>query len=154
LLILNFPAGHFRKIEVPFNLSRGVGLLPGETYQGKTDVMMVFEKEEMITNMKPDFALIGSVQARGLIVTAPGKSSDFVSRFFAPQVGINEDPVTGSAHTMLIPYWSQRLGKKEMTAIQLSERKGFLKCRDLGERVEIGGKAVTYLIGEINITES
>ncbi len=153
MLILNFPTSQFRKIEVPFNLSRAVGLLPLETYQGKTDVMMVFEKEEQIEKMKPDFALIASVNARGLIVTAPGKNSDFVSRFFAPQVGINEDPVTGSAHTMLIPYWSQKLGKKEMTAIQLSERRGSLKCKYLGERVEIGGKAVTYLIGEIFITE-
>ncbi|HTX89453.1 MAG TPA: PhzF family phenazine biosynthesis protein [Bacteroidales bacterium] len=153
LLVLNFPAGHFRKIEVPFNLSRSVMALPVETYQGKTDVMMVFEKEEQIVKMKPDFTLMSSTPARGVIVTAPGKSSDFVSRFFAPQVGINEDPVTGSAHTMLIPYWSQKLGKKEMKAIQLSERKGFLLCRDLGERVEIGGKAVTYLVGEIDIKE-
>jgi len=88
---------------------------------------------------------------RGVIVTAKGKDADFVSRFFGPGVGIDEDPVTGSAHTTLIPYWSKKLEKDEMTAIQLSKRKGVLQCRYLNDRVEIGGKAITYLIGEIEV---
>jgi predicted PhzF superfamily epimerase YddE/YHI9 len=89
--------------------------------------------------------------ARGIIVTAKGSKVDFVSRFFAPRSGVPEDPVTGSSHTTLIPYWAQKLGKKELTARQLSKRRGKLKCRHLGERVEIGGEAVTYMIGEIEI---
>jgi predicted PhzF superfamily epimerase YddE/YHI9 len=89
------------------------------------------------------------VNARGTIITAPGETSDFVSRFFAPQVGINEDPVTGSAHTTLIPYWAQKLKKKELSAIQLSQRQGTLKCRLTDDRVYISGKAKTYLTGEI-----
>jgi predicted PhzF superfamily epimerase YddE/YHI9 len=89
------------------------------------------------------------VNARGTIITAPGETSDFVSRFFAPQVGINEDPVTGSAHTTLIPYWAQKLKKKELSAIQLSQRRGTLKCRLANDRVYISGNATTYLIGDI-----
>ena len=88
-----------------------------------------------------------------MIVTAPGDSVDFVSRFFAPQTGINEDPVTGSAHTSLIPYWSARIGKKEMVARQLSERGGELMCEFKGDRVLIGGKARLYLEGEIFISQ-
>jgi predicted PhzF superfamily epimerase YddE/YHI9 len=95
--------------------------------------------------------LVSKAESRGAIITAPGRNADFVSRYFAPQYGIPEDPVTGSAHTMLTPYWSKKLGKKELTAIQLSPRKGHLKCTDLGDRVDITGKAVTYLTGEIEI---
>jgi predicted PhzF superfamily epimerase YddE/YHI9 len=91
------------------------------------------------------------VGARGIIVTARGEDCDFVSRFFAPGVGINEDPVTGSAHTALIPFWAERLGKKKMRARQVSKRGGELFCEDLGERVLISGRAVTYLQGEIEV---
>ena len=101
--------------------------------------------------LDPDFAGLCKATARGIITTAKGDESDFVSRFFAPKIGINEDPVTGSAHTTLIPYWSARLGKKQMTAIQLSERRGFLKCKDLGNRVEISGQAITFMAGEITV---
>jgi predicted PhzF superfamily epimerase YddE/YHI9 len=111
----------------------------------------VYENQRQIEMLDPDFAGLSKATVRGIIATAKGDESDFVSRFFAPKVGINEDPVTGSAHTTLIPYWSARLGKKEMTAIQLSERRGHLKCKDLGNRVEIGGHAVTYMIGEIEV---
>ncbi len=95
--------------------------------------------------------MLARVPSRGVIVSARGSDVDFVSRFFAPRVGVSEDPVTGSAHTTLIPYWSARLSKKEMRAKQVSKRGGELVCRDLGERVEIGGRAVTYLTGEIRI---
>jgi len=95
--------------------------------------------------------MIASIGGRGVIVSAPGDKVDFVSRFFAPQSGINEDPVTGSAHTTLTPYWSHKTGKTKLTALQLSQRRGELFCELKGQRVLISGKAVTYMIGEIEI---
>ena len=103
--------------------------------------------------MRPDFGLLARTPARGVIVTAPGDAVDFVSRFFAPQVGINEDPVTGSAHTTLTPFWAARLGKKEMEARQLSRRGGKLHCRLAGARVLISGQARAYLQGTIEIPD-
>jgi predicted PhzF superfamily epimerase YddE/YHI9 len=114
-----------------------------------SDYMLVYKDQKQIENIKPDFKLLSETGTRGIIVTSKGKECDFVSRFFGPGVGIDEDPVTGSAHTTLIPYWQKILGKNKMTAMQLSKRKGYLRCTYLGERVEIGGKAKTYLIGEI-----
>jgi predicted PhzF superfamily epimerase YddE/YHI9 len=114
---------------------------------------LVFENEDEIRNVVPRFDIISELDACGVIVTAKGDKVDFVSRFFAPQAGVNEDPVTCSAHTTLIPYWSSRLGKNEMTAIQLSERKGHIICKFLNERVEISGQAKLYMIGDIFIGE-
>jgi predicted PhzF superfamily epimerase YddE/YHI9 len=119
--------------------------------KGKTDYLFVFENESDVQNMKPDIARISKLDARGVIVTAKGDNVDFVSRFFAPQSGIDEDPVTGSAHTTLVPYWASELNKTEFSAIQLSERKGYLQCKFLGDRVEISGQARLYLTGEIYI---
>jgi predicted PhzF superfamily epimerase YddE/YHI9 len=101
--------------------------------------------------LQPDFEALKIHPVRGIIVTAPGEKVDFVSRFFGPACGVNEDPVTGSAHTTLAPYWSSILGKKTMTAMQLSQRTGLLTCTLKGDRVEIAGKSVLYLRGEINI---
>jgi predicted PhzF superfamily epimerase YddE/YHI9 len=99
--------------------------------------------------LKPDFQQLVRANTRGVICTSKSETYDFVSRFFAPAVGVNEDPVTGSAHTMLIPYWSGVLGKNELTAKQVSARGGIVFCKNCGVRVEIGGKAVTYLSGKI-----
>jgi PhzF family phenazine biosynthesis protein len=151
LLILNFPSDMPQKGCLSRTVTDSLGMDPVEILKGKTDYMLVYENQKQIEELDPDFAGLGKANVRGIIVTAKGNESDFVSRFFGPAVGINEDPVTGSAHTNLIPYWSARLGKKEMTAIQLSERRGHLQCKDLGERVEIGGKAVTYFVGEIDV---
>ena len=151
LLILNFPSDMPQKGCLGRSVTDSLGMDPVEILKGKTDYMLVYENQAQIEALDPDFGRLGKANVRGIIVTAKGKDCDFVSRFFGPMVGINEDPVTGSAHTNLIPYWSARLGKKEMTAIQLSERRGHLLCKDLGERVEIGGKAVTYLVGEIDV---
>jgi PhzF family phenazine biosynthesis protein len=151
ILSLNFPVDPIQKINIEEKLYAGLGIKPVDAYKGKTDYMLVFNSEKEIRSIAPDFEKIKALAGRGLIITAKGDQSDFVSRFFAPQAGINEDPVTGSAHTSLTPYWSKVLNKKEMTAIQLSERKGYLTCKLLGERVEISGKAVTYLKGEITI---
>jgi PhzF family phenazine biosynthesis protein len=149
LMTLDFPADVPLAAEAPESLIAGIGLPPRETYRGKTDYMLVYSSPDEIENMKPDMKRIAEIAARGIIVTAPGKGVDFVSRFFAPQSGIDEDPVTGSAHTTLTPYWAARLGKDELTAMQLSRRRGWLKCRLKGSRVEIAGQAQAYMAGEI-----
>lgn len=151
LLTLNFPSDTLTDAEDFSGLTKGLNIQPVKALKGKTDYIFIYDKQEDIEGLKPDFFEIGKVQARGFIVTSKGNEVDFVSRFFGPQSGINEDPVTGSAHTSLIPYWSKVLGKTEMNAMQLSDRKGWLKCVDLGDRVEISGKGKTYLIGEIFI---
>ncbi|MDO9261574.1 MAG: PhzF family phenazine biosynthesis protein, partial [Flavobacteriaceae bacterium] len=145
LLTLDFPTDIISKIETPAVLIESLGKKPIETWKGKTDFMLIYENQETIGSLKPNFQLLESVGGRGVIVTSKGKEVDFVSRFFGPQVGINEDPVTGSAHTTLIPYWSKVLGKTSLTAIQLSARKGHLFCEYLTDRVKISGNAVTYL---------
>jgi PhzF family phenazine biosynthesis protein len=122
-----------------------------EVHKGKTDYLVVLESEEEVRNLEYDIIILSTIPARGIIVTAPGDDVDFVSRFFAPQSGIDEDPVTGSAHTTLIPYWAEKLSKTTLTAKQLSKRGGFLHCELDGERVKIGGQARLYLKGEIEI---
>lgn len=166
LLHLNFPADVVRPVEVsPEMLCWFPGApAPVEAYKGRSDYMLVFGNEDVIAGLAPDLAAIGrATEARGIIVTAAGAGAvaasarsgapddlvDFVSRFFAPQSGIAEDPVTGSAHTTLVPYWAGVLGKSQLTAMQLSARKGYLQCRDLGERVEISGVAKTYMEGRL-----
>lgn len=151
LLTLDFPTDIFKKIDTPKFLADGLGAAPIETYKGKTDYMAVFSYQHEVEALKPDFKTLALLGERGLIVTAKGDEVDFVSRFFAPQSGIDEDPVTGSAHTTLIPYWSKVLGKDDLSAIQVSARKGYLTCKDLGERVAISGNAVTYMVAEIDV---
>ncbi|MEI7897255.1 MAG: PhzF family phenazine biosynthesis protein [bacterium] len=150
-LFLNFPADVFSRCENLPEITKGIGLTPLEVYKGKTDYMAVLRSEEEVQKIQPDFVTIAKLDARGLIVTAPGNSVDFVSRFFGPQSGVNEDPVTGSAHTTLIPYWSGRLGKSMLNAKQISKRVGSLDCRFAGDRVYIGGEAQLYLTGEIMV---
>lgn len=151
LLVLNFPKDQFAEVPLTDDLIASSDKRPVAAFKGKTDYMLVFEKEENVKNMKPNLPVIAGLNARGLIVTAKGNECDFVSRFFAPASGINEDPVTGSAHTTLIPYWAQQSGKSELVAMQLSGRTGVLHCKLLGERVSMAGKGVLYLKGEIFI---
>lgn len=148
-LVLDFPADVLTTVPVTDEMSLWFGVRPLEVYKGRTDYMVVFAAEKDIIGLRPDMGVIGALPVRGVIATARGEQVDFVSRFFAPQSGIDEDPVTGSAHTSLTPYWSARLHKKEMKAIQLSPRRGYLDCKDAGARVEIGGRAKTYLFGHI-----
>lgn len=150
-LTLDFPVDTFHDIPVSSDVIGCFDKKPLEAYEGKTDYMLVYEKESDITNIAPQFQAIALLNARGVIVTAKGEEVDFVSRFFAPQSGIIEDPVTGSAHTTLTPYWSEKLNKAEMSAMQLSERKGYLRCKLLGDRVAISGQAKLYLAGEMYI---
>jgi len=151
ILYLDFPADSISAVKPPEPLINGLGSKPTELYKGRDDYLAIFDNEDNIISLCPDKALISKVPSRGVIVSSPGSEVDFVSRFFAPQSGIPEDPVTGSAHTTLIPYWSKRLAKKQLRAKQLSKRGGELVCKDLGKRVEIGGRAVTYLVGEISL---
>jgi PhzF family phenazine biosynthesis protein len=151
ILTLNFPADTLVPVELTKEMTDGFDILPKEAFRGKTDFMLLFENEDEIKHIKPNYDAISKLDCRGVIVTAKGNEVDFVSRFFGPQTGINEDPVTGSAHTSLIPYWFKQLGKTEMSAIQLSDRKGYLNCKHLGERVEISGKAKLYLEGTVSL---
>jgi len=150
-LQLNFPADSAQVVDAIPVFAEAFGVHPLATYKGRTDFLLLFESEETILNFQPDISLLLSTNARGIIVTAKGNEVDFVSRFFAPAVGVNEDPVTGSAHTTLIPFWASRLNKTELTALQLSARGGQLWCTLSGDRVLIAGKAVTFLRGEIEI---
>lgn len=151
LLSLDFPVDELKSIESLPEIFTGIGLKPLETLKGKTDYIAVLESEKDIINVQPNQESIAKLKGRGLIITAPGIDVDFVSRFFAPQSGIDEDPVTGSAHTSLTPYWSKRLNKKTLKAKQLSKRGGVLFCTDKDERIEIAGNARLFMIGEIFI---
>lgn len=148
LLTLDFPVDEIGAVDGSV-LTGIFGSSVQEVWKGKTDYMVVFKSQQEIELLKPDFRLLKTVNARGVIVTAPGDNCDFVSRFFAPQSGIDEDPVTGSAHTTLALYWSARLKKDNLSAMQLSSRKGLLSCRVNGSRVEISGECRTFMVGEI-----
>ncbi|VVB95515.1 Phenazine biosynthesis-like protein [uncultured archaeon] len=150
LLIMDFPTRRPEPYPPPDNIDKILGIPPSETLRSR-DLLVVYEEEEQVRRLKPDMAGVASLDCFAVIVTAPGENCDFVSRFFAPGAGIPEDPVTGSSHCTLIPYWSERLRKKELHAFQLSERGGELFCEDWGERVAIGGRAVTYLSGTMKI---
>ncbi|MDT3401635.1 PhzF family phenazine biosynthesis protein [Mucilaginibacter terrae] len=148
---LDFPSRPPYPAEMPNGLLEGLNNhMPAEVLRSR-DYFLVYENEQDITDLQPNHFAIAKVDAVGIIVTAPGKDVDFVSRFFAPAAGIPEDPVTGSAHCNLIPYWAERLGKTELHAYQLSARKGELWCELKGDRVLMSGNAVTYLRGEIYI---
>ncbi len=151
LYILNFPADFPLEIEIPELLINAFNYKPIKVLKGITDYLFVFDDQKKIETIEPNYEIIKKSQARGIIVTSKGENKDFVSRFFAPFVGINEDPVTGSAHTMLIPYWSKELNKSKLNASQLSKRRGELTCELAEDRVKIGGEAVLYLTGEIDI---
>ncbi len=150
---LNFPALPEEKTEPPAGLLESLGI--EATYVGKNifDYLIEVESEETVRTMKPDFVKLSKVPARGVIVTARSRTGeyDFVSRFFAPEIGIWEDPVTGSSHCCLGPYWQKRLNKDEFIAYQASERGGVQKVKVAGERVLISGKAVMVLEGELLI---
>lgn len=150
LLVLDFPSRKPRACAAPDVLGTALGQVPCEVLAAR-DLMAVYHDERVIAQMDPDFTALAQLEGFAVIVTAPGRDCDFVSRFFAPRAGIPEDPVTGSAHCTLIPYWAERLGKPELYARQLSKRGGELFCSDKGERVSIGGHAVTYLSGRITV---
>lgn len=150
-LTMDFPVDEIYMTTPNEKINAAVGAIPLKTLKGKTDYLLIYESQEKIEAIRPNFHVLNELDCRGVIVSAPGNDVDFVSRFFAPQCGIPEDPVTGSAHTTLTPYWSKVLGKNVLTAKQLSKRGGELSCVHEGERVKISGNAVCFLIGEIEI---
>ncbi len=149
LLYLDFPVSPLEPIPTPRGLTAALGLRPLAVMQGSRYLMAVYKNEKEIKQINPDFLTLAKLPFNGIIVTAKGSISDFVIRFFAPAMGISEDPVTGSAHTLLIPYWAQKLGKTRLLSHQISERGGVLHCEKQDDRVHIGGKAVTYMIGTL-----
>ena len=151
LLEMDFPSRPPHSRTPPVGIAEALGVSPVAVLGSAEDILVVLDSEKAVQEVQPDFRALEQVECRGTIVTARGSQSDFVSRFFAPRVGIPEDPVTGSAHCVLIPYWANVLGKKELHALQLSKRGGELFCIDAGERVKISGKAVLYLEGTITI---
>ena len=150
-LYLNFPTDTLDLVAEGLmnTIEKCIGVKPIELFKGKTDYIAILESEEQLNHIQVDLSEIAKLNARGLIVTSKGKTTDFVSRFFAPQSGVNEDPVTGSAHTSLVPIWSKKLGRKKLTARQLSKRGGTLFCEFKNERCLIGGKAKLFMAGEI-----
>ena len=149
-LSLDLPARPGTPIEVSDELVSALGARPREAYLAR-DILAVFDTEVAIQSLHPDFGLVATLDAFAVIASAPGSTTDFVSRFFAPRAGIPEDPVTGSAHCTLVPYWAGRLGKATLTAKQLSRRVGELDCELRGDRVAIAGRTVEYLRGEITL---
>jgi len=150
LLELDFPKGSITKVSLNEEINC-FNYLPDEVYKGEDDYLFVFSDEEKIRDIVCDLPKTSKIDLQGIIVTAKGKEHDFVSRYFGPKIGIPEDPVTGSAHTLMVPYWQNITGKTIFKAMQLSKRTGELFCEAAGDRVKIAGKAVTYLEGEIFI---
>ena len=150
-LILDFPKDNLEKTEAPTTLWQALNVSPKQIFKGRENYLIILDTADEVLKIQPDLSLLKKIQAFGFIVTARGTDTDFVSRYFVPAGGIDEDPVTGSAHCALTPYWAKVLGKTEMTARQISKRGGYLRCNLIHDRVEISGKAVTYLTGEIFI---
>jgi PhzF family phenazine biosynthesis protein len=147
---LNFPMVISEEVKNLEGIVEAMNVSPNKIYRAGDDVLLIFENEKVVASLNPDFGLLSKIDARGIIVSSTSEKYDFVCRFFGPKVGVNEDPVTGSAFTKLIPYWSEILGKNKMSACQISKRRGDVSCELLGDRVRIGGKANMYLQGEIS----
>jgi len=146
--VLNFPAKMPKPVEVTSEMAAAIGCAVKEAHLAR-DLVLALEDEAAVRDCAPDIALVAQLPGHGCGVTAKGDACDFVSRFFAPKFGVDEDPVTGSLHTELIPFWAAKLGKNQLNARQLSRRGGTLYCEYQGERVLIGGNAVLYLQGEL-----
>jgi PhzF family phenazine biosynthesis protein len=150
-LLLDFPARPGRTVDSPPPaLASALGANPSLVLENR-DYFAVFENQKAVADIRPDFDAVARLDRQGVVVTAPGDDCDFVSRYFAPAAGIPEDPVTGSTHCVLIPWWSKRLGKTKLHARQISPRGGELFCEDHGDRVGIGGHAVTYVEGQLRV---
>ncbi len=149
-LVMDFPAVPAQPTDAAEAISESLGAPPHTVLQAR-DAMAVYATEAEIRALTPDMTKVAALDAFGVIATAPGDDCDFVSRFFAPKAGVPEDPVTGSAHCTLIPYWAETLGKSKLSAKQISERGGELQCEFLGDRVKLGGTAVPFMAGEITL---
>lgn len=146
---LNFPSNLPEEVtEIPEGLFKSLGIDDTPVFKTSFDYMVLLSSQQAVENLNPDFNALAKIKARGVIATAKGNNSDFVSRCFYPQSGVNEDPVTGSAHTIMVPFWANKLSKNNLSAMQLSKRKGHLQCELNNNRVFISGNAVTYMKGE------
>jgi len=150
LIALHLQARPAVRVRATNTLCAALGREPSEVYQGAL-TMAVFENKRDVHSLSPDFVKLGALDTSGVIVTAPGAGHDFVSRYFAPRHGLNEDHATGSSHCTLVPYWSKRLGKRHLTAHQVSHRGGEMWCELNGDRVILGGHAVTFGSGKITV---
>ena len=148
---LDFPKDNFQQIDAINSIEIATGVKPLETYIGDINMFAVFDMGTNIKDIQPNFDEIKNLDGQGLIISSTDDEFDFVSRYFCPKYGINEDPVTGSAHTTLIPYWAEKLGKDKLHAKQVSQRGGELFCENLDNRVLIGGEAKIYMRGEIEL---
>jgi predicted PhzF superfamily epimerase YddE/YHI9 len=149
---MNFPLRASEPIATPAGLATALGAVPVEVFGNAFNYLALLESPQQLRGLAPDMAALASVDRGGVIVTAAGDGVyDFVSRYFAPAKGIPEDPVTGAAHCMLVPFWAKRLGKRELRAFQASPRGGEVICRLVGDRVELEGTCVFYLEGEVQI---
>lgn len=148
---LNFPSEDVLAVETPELLKQALNITVLKCFEGKGKLLVELENETVLKNLLPNFNLLAQLESNDIIVTSKGDNVDFVSRVFAPNLGINEDPVTGSAHTLLIPYWTKKLHKTKLEAVQVSKRTGYLKCKYLNDRVEISGQALTFLKGQLII---
>lgn len=147
--VMDFPTDEPSPFHVLRSIEEALGVKILEMAKGTDDYLALIENEETLGALKPNFRVLSDLKTRGLIVTAPGTNTDIASRCFFPNFGIDEDPVTGSAHTVLTPYWCKKLGKSSISAIQGGIRKGQLHCALKGDRVDLMGKAQTYLTGKI-----
>ena len=150
LLTMDFPARPAKYCNYPERLNEAINIKPEEVLKAR-DYLLIYDNEKQIKKINPDFNKLKKLDTVGIIVSSRGEKYDFVSRFFAPSIGVNEDPVTGSSHTTLIPYWAKRLKKSDMIAYQYSKRGGTLYCENHKNRVSIAGNAVIYLKGNIFI---
>ena len=148
-LELDFPALAGEPIDAPAGLAEALGLSPEAVLSGRDSLLVVLKDEAAVGDCAPDLTVLAALPWLGVIVTAQGADHDVVSRYFAPAIGIDEDPVTGAAHCMLVPYWAQRLGRSELRAFQCSQRGGELHCRLDGARVRLAGHAVLVSRGEL-----
>lgn len=148
---MDFPAKPEEAAEAPEGLAQALGAEPVYVGRSQFDVLVEVASEEVVVGLTPDITALAKVKARGVIVTARAsrEGADFVSRFFAPRAGVNEDPVTGSAHCVLAPYWAAKLGRTELTGYQASRRGGHVRVRAAGDRVHLGGRAITVMRGEL-----
>ena len=149
---LNFPKDNIKKINLVDEVEDSIGIKPIKTYIGDINLFALLDSEDDLRTLTPNFNKLINLEGQGLIVSSRSKEYDFVSRYFCPKYGINEDPVTGSAHTTLIPYWSEKLNSEELVAKQVSERGGVLYCKNKDTRVLIAGKAVLFMKGEIELS--
>ena len=151
-LVLDFPADPPEPVEYDSSIASALGRDPVAILAGRYH-LAVFDSATDVAALKPDMSTLAELAPLAVIATAPGEDCDFVSRFFGPKAGVPEDPVTGSAHCLLVPYWKERLGKTELHARQISNRGGELYCEDRGDRVHISGRAVSYLVGRITVPD-